>query len=247
MMKFSRRATDGFVAIALGFATLTAGAAADGDAGRAAAPALLHPGDFHGDEIAVSADGEWLALVSRNSQSALEPVAVSIRPVRDSLVDGDQGPITGKEVSVPGLDPLLVVRGIPGLRAGRVTEAQLDCAACGVPTEFNTHRHFAYRLGSDIYELEAIPLQPDELFDEHSEIRLSYRAAVQVIHRPTRVPDDPLWAVLWAGDLDGDGLLDLYLDTADHYNMRRRRLLLSSAAGPGELVGEVAAFQTTGC
>jgi hypothetical protein len=247
MMKFSRRATYGFVAIALGFATLTAGAASEGDPGRAAPPALLHPGDFHGDEIAVSADGEWLALVSRNSQTALEPVAVSIQPVRDSLVDGDQGPITGKQVSVPGLDPLLVVRGIARLRAGRVTEAQLDCEGCGEPTEFNMHRRFAFRLGGDVYELEAIPLQPDEPFDEHSEIRLSYRAAVQVIHRPTRPPDDPLWQVLWAGDLDGDGLLDLYLDTADHYNMRRRRLLLSSAAGPGELVGEVAAFQTTGC
>ena len=242
-----RTAAYGIVVFVLGIAVLSATLSARADDGHPAGSVLLRPGDFHGDEIQTAGGGGWLALVRSGSRVSLESVVVTIVPVRDSLVDGDSGPITGRRVSVEGKDPVLLARGIPGLRPGPVTEAQLDCADCGQPTEFNQHRYFRLQLDGEVYELEAFLPQPGEPFDENSEIRLSHRAAVQIIHRPTRVPDDPNWRVIWAGDLDGDGRLDLYVDTSDHYNMGLGRLLLSSAAGPGELVGEVAVFETTGC
>jgi len=242
-----RAAAYGFVVVVLGIALLSATPSAVADDGHQTGSVLLRPGDFHGDEIQTAGGGGWLALVRTGSRVSLESVIVTIVPVRDSLVDGDSEPITGKRVSVAGKDPVLLVRGIPGLQPGPVTEAQLDCAGCGQPTEFNLHRSFRLRLGGEVYELEAFLPHAGEPFDEYSEIRLSHRAAAQIIHRPTRVPDDPNWRVIWAGDLDGDGRLDLYVDTSDHYNMDLGRLLLSSAAGPGELVREVAVFKTTGC
>ncbi len=54
-------------------------------------------------------------------------------------------------------------------------------------------------------------------------------------------------AVLWAGDLDGDGRLDLVLDESDHYNVTVTALFLSSEAAPGALVRRVARHETTGC
>lgn len=52
--------------------------------------------------------------------------------------------------------------------------------------------------------------------------------------------------LLWAGDLDGDGKLDLLLQ--DHgYNRSSIRLFLSSAAHPGRALREVAQFYKTGC
>jgi hypothetical protein len=238
-----RRTAYGTVVLALGIAVLSATASAGGP------PALLLTGEFHGDEIQTAGGSGWLALVGSGSRMSLDPVVVTVTPVRDHLADGDSGPISGKRVSVSVSDthPVLLVRGIPALQEGPVTEAQFDCAGCGQPTEFNLHRSFRLRLDGEVYELEAFPPQPDEPFDENSEIRLSHGAAVQVIHRATRVPDDANWRVIWAGDLDRDGRLDLFVDTADHYNMGRGRLLLSSAAGPGELVGEVAVFETIGC
>ena len=59
--------------------------------------------------------------------------------------------------------------------------------------------------------------------------------------------DEAQWVLLWAGDLDGDGRLDLYMNLSTHYNVSARRLFLSSAAASGALVREVAVFQTTGC
>jgi hypothetical protein len=47
-------------------------------------------------------------------------------------------------------------------------------------------------------------------------------------------------ALLWAGDVDRDGRLDLLLDLSDHFELGATSLLLSTAAGPGELVGRAA-------
>ena len=59
--------------------------------------------------------------------------------------------------------------------------------------------------------------------------------------------DDGHPALLWAGDLDGDGRLDLVLDESDHYNVTETTLYLSSTAAPGALVGRAGRHRTTGC
>lgn len=54
--------------------------------------------------------------------------------------------------------------------------------------------------------------------------------------------------VVWAGDLDGDGLIDLVLNDRSHYALVfRYRLFLSSEAYPGELVREVASTDAAAC
>ena len=52
---------------------------------------------------------------------------------------------------------------------------------------------------------------------------------------------------MWAGDLDGDGKLDLLLNLSTHYNLDSHRLFLSSMAKKGQLVGEAAVFDAVGC
>lgn len=55
------------------------------------------------------------------------------------------------------------------------------------------------------------------------------------------------WHLRWAGDLDGDGQLDLLLAADHHSNLSTLRLFLSSRAKKGGLVREVATLRTTGC
>jgi len=50
----------------------------------------------------------------------------------------------------------------------------------------------------------------------------------------------------WAGDLDGDGKVDLLFEDRG-YNWSSLRLFLSTAAKPGQILGEVAQFYQTGC
>jgi hypothetical protein len=53
--------------------------------------------------------------------------------------------------------------------------------------------------------------------------------------------------LIWAGDLDGDGKLDLFMALSDHYNVTEYTLFLSSRGSGGKLVDRVAAFRATGC
>ena len=59
--------------------------------------------------------------------------------------------------------------------------------------------------------------------------------------------DDASPVLLFAGDLDRDGKLDLIFNTTDHYNVSRPTLFLSSQAKSGELLGEVAHYESVGC
>jgi hypothetical protein len=53
--------------------------------------------------------------------------------------------------------------------------------------------------------------------------------------------------LIWCGDLDGDGRLDLLIDTTDNYNVGAPALFLSSKAARGQLVKKVAEFYYVGC
>ncbi len=52
--------------------------------------------------------------------------------------------------------------------------------------------------------------------------------------------DDTHVKLLWAGDLDGDGSLDLLIDTAHKYSYSQPTLFLSSMATGNELLTSVA-------
>ena len=69
----------------------------------------------------------------------------------------------------------------------------------------------------------------------------------QVLYSLQDCGNDPSWRLLWAGDLDRDGKLDLYVSVTQHYNVSERKLFLSSQADEGQLVKEVADFVTSGC
>ncbi len=79
-------------------------------------------------------------------------------------------------------------------------------------------------------------------------LRLNHGAHVQELAElPVNRLHDSGAGLLWAGDLDRDGRLDLLLDLSEHYNMSQPTLFLSSAATVGELVASVVRLVMTGC
>ena len=57
---------------------------------------------------------------------------------------------------------------------------------------------------------------------------------------------DSIYVMLWAGDLDRDGVPDLLLDLSNHYNISRYALYLSSMAGRDKLYKKAAEFKAEG-
>ncbi|MEM7512736.1 MAG: hypothetical protein AAF388_17515, partial [Bacteroidota bacterium] len=53
--------------------------------------------------------------------------------------------------------------------------------------------------------------------------------------------------ILWSGDIDRDGELDLLINTSHHYNLYLPTLYLSSRAEKGKLLRRMASFRATGC
>jgi len=66
----------------------------------------------------------------------------------------------------------------------------------------------------------------------------------QALYSTEGFVDDPHFDVNWAGDLDGDGLLDLVVNLSRKYSVAPYRLLLSSLASGDELLAEAARFET---
>ena len=54
-------------------------------------------------------------------------------------------------------------------------------------------------------------------------------------------------AVIWAGDINTDGAIDLLIDVSNHYNTSALTLFLSSDTASDALVIRAAAFITSGC
>ena len=59
--------------------------------------------------------------------------------------------------------------------------------------------------------------------------------------------DDPHFTLHWAGDMDGDGRLDLIATLSHKYSVFPTRLLLSSLAPQKELLGVAATLERTAC
>lgn len=241
--------------------TAMAAAAPPVNAVSPAGYALQPPGEFHGDEVLAREGERWLALRMDRMDAALVPVAVRVAGFVDLLVD-EPGQRSGKAVSTSPADEAIVMllRG-PALVAGALDEAMLDPPGIDEGPRIDTHLMFRdarYRLLSECTPRDEPPREGQFLFDCRIVLRqLDGRGREQVLVRMdgyANAPGGQAWfgddaapALLFAGDLDRDGELDLLFDTTDHYNVSRPTLFLSSQAAPGELLGEAARHASVGC
>lgn len=224
--------------------------------GAIAAPvqhvSILLPGSFHGEEVPDDAAGRWFALVAEGADATLQAVDVRVTQEVDVIVDA-AGEMTGRRVDVsPAIDPVVLLRGIPNLRIGAVPTS-LHRISVMPDTPQSTHlgaRSYSFRLQcSDVQIVQGQRHQECELLlsdGTRSQVLSPYAAYfegdVRIFSSEQEAP-----LILWAGDLDADGRLDLLLDTSNHYNIDEMQLYLSSQAGERELVAPVAAFRATGC
>jgi len=218
--------------------------------------AIQPPGQFHAGEP-VARDGEsWLALHADGSEASLVAATLKVRVVHDELLD-EAGVRTGLEVSSQDGDGIVAYLRGDGLKTGAIEPAVVASRGPdtgGLPYEL-AFRGQLHRLSSHCEERPRDAHARQPRFDCRIELRIGGRA--QVLSRlggyrerqdaTMSLGDDASPALVFAGDLDRDGKLDLIFDVTDHYNVSRPVLFLSSQAGPGELLGEVARYESVGC
>jgi hypothetical protein len=211
---------------------------------------VIEPGEFHGEEVSAHSGEKWLGLhITDDDHSILLPYWLTVNAVNDPLVD-DEGQSSGKKVSVDlPLEPLFLIRGVKNVSAGPVTTV-FD--AGGRVNILDESSAITLKLGEVSYVLKVFGSEDtakclSQSLPRNARLLLVNGESRQVLYTLQDCGTDPSWILLWAGDLDRDGKLDLYVNVTQHYNVSERKLFLSSQAADGQLVREAAEFVISGC
>jgi hypothetical protein len=220
------------------------------------AHALQPPGQFHGGEPVARHGERWFALTADADGARLTRTRLQVKTVVDEMLDVD-GQATGQAVSSAGAGDDLVtyLRG-PGLHEGPVTRAaSVDSEGndSGLPAQtlrLGTREYrIATRCEADRATANMYRCSIDLIDGERRQtlVAMSGQRDGAVVHGGVLLGSEASPHLIFAGDLDRDGRLDLIFDTTDHYNVSRPTLFLSGAAGAGELVRMVAEYHSVGC
>lgn len=207
---------------------------------------ILETGDYHGDEISAISGQEWWGVYSNTKGYSLQKVTIFVDSVHDVVLDDHPDQRTGKRVKVfTKNEPVFLLRGISGMAKGILDVPPHEA---GKQLPHGTKETFSLSAGHNCELIAAESKNADSHNTDYKNYNLSFSCADQT-QQLLEVPylNDGVPSLLWAGDLDRDGKLDLYLDLTDHYNTSVPTLFLSSLAKEGELLGKAAELVTHGC
>lgn len=172
-------------------------------------------GSYHKGDVPFGNGTDFVGLCVN---SGLEDLRVSVTAEFDPMLD-QPGEETGRRVSAPcstGAEPVALFRGYDKLTAGPITEASRAGAPFPEPETIElggtTYRVTSHPFGTNGYRLVLTGTDP----------------AVEMVKFGDT--DDGSWQVLWAGDLDRDGRLDLLVAATRKYSVGQEWLFLSSMA-----------------
>lgn len=209
---------------------------------------ILTPGKHHGADVSVPDVEGWYGLFRTDSGHVLEPVEIQARPWHDSMLDGP-GDTTGIRISVDHqLTPLFLIQSPDKLEPGIVT-TYFEGNKFVYPGELIRLEGYVLTALGKLSDEEGRPPTEPLILDYQVKLYNSpnYGGSRQVLVEHGRAGAEDTPSLIWAGDLDRDGKLDLFMDIANHYAPRHYALYLSSEAEGDDLVKLVAELFLRGC
>ena len=205
---------------------------------------LIETGSFHGDEVSAKTGEEWFAILKVGSDYMIKKTKINVSPVFDPIMDEDESKKTGKVVSIEGnTEPLALLKDIEGIKQGKLNSVQ-DLLGVIKPVEKKS-----FRFDGKDFELsvEAKEVTEDSGYKYFKNYKLSVQSEgkkVVILEMPHTDLDAGLPSVIWAGDINNDGGLDLLMSTSNHYNIMETTLFISEN---GILDKQAIVFRTVGC
>lgn len=211
---------------------------------------LLYTGYFHSDEVWQNADKmTWIGLFFSGKNYYLASSKVNIKQVHDEIVDADDEK-TGWEVSTSLKDSCIFLIQSQTFLNDRTVES-LGFSE----KELHPNDTLSFTYQGINYQLYATGIQTK--YPESDEItyrnyRLFIKAEIQGKMHTTLLEtiegfEDAIPSVLFVGDIDGDGIVDLLLNMTNHYNVFEPTLYLSKPAEKGSLLKKIAWHTSVGC
>lgn len=212
---------------------------------------------LHNAADPVRGGGDWWGIFPEGEGYTFQPVRVRVEAVIDPLADGDTRK-TATLITVPGkAEDIPLIRGLMSAVAGPLKslkpEKNWGYIAPGhsitlpwdgaqqnevltISAEGREERRHHPRYGS-IDGVDYKLRLNRQSGENYSTQVIAFLPVLQCLDGPKLV---------WAGDLDRDGKLDLLYDLRSVYIDNELALFLSSAAKEGELVGLVARWNAVG-
>jgi hypothetical protein len=213
---------------------------------------VLAAGIFHGDEVWEHANKEnWFGLFKGTTGFYIAETKLKTKRVHDPIVDEKESDKTGWEVRTLNHDTVLIlIEKLEYLAPRNVQPAALTKEHVFPGDTLRIHY-----LGVDykIYATGGKKEDPDNPgWLEVWNYKLFLAATIDGIPCKSLLVaqpnfDDKMITLLFAGDMDGDGIMDLLIDTSRHYNSTIPTLYLSKPSGKGEVVKPIGGHTSVGC
>ncbi len=213
---------------------------------------VLPTGIFHGDEVWNNASVlQWFGLFKGQDGYYLKQTEIKTERVNDAIVDENESDKTGWRVQALNKDScLILIESLPFLTDRNIQSVKLSnefiYPGDTVSIKYSGINYKIYAKGGK----KQIPNQPD--WFEVWNYRLYITATIKGQERKTLLiaqpnGDDRMINIIFAGDIDGDGILDLLIDTTDDYNVSIPTIYLSKPAANGEVVKPIGGHKSVGC
>jgi hypothetical protein len=212
---------------------------------------VLGVGTFHSDEVWNNVEKEnWFGLFQNSTGFYIAATKLKTKRVND-ILDENVNVKTGWEIKTTNKDScLLLIEQQPYIKNSTIQNIKLSTKYI-YPEDTLSFRY----LGND-YKIFAtggkkkVQVNP-EWFDVWN-YKLYITTTINgktlkslLVAQPNF--DDKMIEIIFAGDVDGDKVLDLIIDTSRHYNGTRPTIYLSRPASDGEVLKAIGMHSSVGC
>ena len=202
---------------------------------------LLQIGQFHGKEVSAVTGEEYYALFQVNDSCFVRKVQLTAEEVYDGIYEDTSGVAISIDFDQK---PIFMIKGLEDIREGAIktvftgNKFVYPGESFRIPG-FHKAAYLLIGFGNAV--------DRGDILIRDYEIKLRHKQMNQLLVHIDAVAMEGPPTIIWAGDLDRDNKLDLFMNLNYDYNFDVFALFLSSKSRQGELVKKVAQFITIGC